>query len=204
MARLAIRRELDQPAGAFLGLRQCRPAEAEPRRREALEPAHANVVEAPPPLLEPRPGLTLEQGPARDVIRDAGRAPGLRPLALRDVRLRAVCGLQRRLDIDERAGRQHELDLRSSGHQLGSDDTPQLREQDAQPRMVVGWRLLAVDGHQQVLAAHPPGAVEHEVREQQPAVVTRQGSSTRRTPSCTTIRPQSWILESPAGVTGAA
>jgi hypothetical protein len=90
---LAVRGEFDEPAGAILSLWQCRSAEAEPRSGEALEPPLANVVEASPPLVQPRPLLTLEQGPIGHVIGDAGRAPRLRPLAARDVGLRAVCGL---------------------------------------------------------------------------------------------------------------
>ena len=114
VAGLAVRRQLDQPAAALLGLRQRRAAEAEPRLREALEAAHPDVVEAPPPLVQPRAVMTLEEGAAGHVIRDAGRAPGLRPLAIGDMGLRPVQRLERGLDVDERVPRQHELDLRSS------------------------------------------------------------------------------------------
>ena len=82
--------------------------------------------------------------------------------------------LERRLDVDERVLRQHELDLRSPGQELGTHGAAQLREQHAQPRVVVGRRVLAVDGRQQLVAVHPTEPVEHEVGEEQPAVGTRQ------------------------------
>src|SRR3712207_6874340 len=55
-----------------------------------------------------------EQGPIGDVIGDTSRPPGLRPLALGDVGLRAMCGLERCLDINEGFGRQQ--DFRSEEH----------------------------------------------------------------------------------------
>jgi hypothetical protein len=58
--------------------------------------------------------VALEQGAAGDVERDTGRAPGLGPLAAREVGLRAVQGLEGCLDVDEGVGREYELDLRSA------------------------------------------------------------------------------------------
>src|SRR5215210_3285424 len=84
VAGLAVRRQLDETAPAFLRLRQRRSAEAEPRRCEALESVDRNIVEATPPLVQPRAVVTLEQGTAGHVIRDAGRAPRLGPLAVGD------------------------------------------------------------------------------------------------------------------------
>jgi ABC-type ATPase involved in cell division len=75
---------------------------------------------------------------------------------------------------DEGVRRQHELDLRASAQEVGSDDAAQLREQDAQPRAMVRRRLLAVDGGQQLVAIHPTQPVEHEVGEEQLAFVARQ------------------------------
>src|SRR5687768_6755242 len=60
VAGLAVRSQLDEPAPALFGLRQRRPAEAEPRRGETFQPAHANVLEASPPLIEPWAVVTLE------------------------------------------------------------------------------------------------------------------------------------------------
>ena len=174
VAALAVRRQLDQPAPAILGLRQRRSAEAEPRRGKALESAQANVVEAMPPLVQPQAVVTLEQRTAGHVIGDAGRAPCLRPLAVGDVGLRPVQSLDRCLDVDERVARQHELDLGSSGQELGAHDVAELREQDAQPRLVVRGRLVAIDRHQQLVAVHPAEPVEHEVCEEQPPVGTGQ------------------------------
>ena len=174
MAGLAVWRHLDEPAPAFLGLRQRRSAEAEPRRREALETVQPNVVKAPPPLVQPRAVVALEKRTAGDVIGDAGRAPRLRPLAAGDVGLRPMQSFKRRFDVDEGVPRQYELDLRSSGQELGTHDAAQLREQDAQPRVVVGRRVLAVDGRQQLVAVHPTEPVEHQVGEQQAPVGTRQ------------------------------
>jgi len=51
VAGLAERGQLDQLARTIRGLGQRRPAEAEPRRCEALEPAQADVVEASPPVV---------------------------------------------------------------------------------------------------------------------------------------------------------
>ena len=56
--------------------------------------------------------MALEQRPAGDVVGDPGGAPRFRPLAGGDVRLGPVQPLERSLDVDERVGRQHELDLR--------------------------------------------------------------------------------------------
>ena len=109
------------------------------------------------------------------MVGDAGRAPGLGPLAVRDVRLGPMERLERGLDVDERVRRQQELDLRSSGQQLGADDAAQLREQHAEPRVVVGSRLLAVDGDEQLVTLDPAVPVEHEVGEQELAQQSRQG-----------------------------
>ena len=78
------------------------------------------------------------------------------------------------LYVDEGVLRQHELELRSPGQELGSHRVAQLREQYAQPRVVVGPRLLAVDGRQQLVAVDATEPVEHEVGEQQAPVGTRQ------------------------------
>ena len=118
--------------------------------------------------------MALEQRPAGDVVGEPGRAPGFRPLALRDVRLGPVQRLERRLDVDERVVRQRELELGPSGQQLGPDDAAQLREQHAEPRLVVGRRLLAVDGDQQLVALDPTEPVEHEVGEEQLALSAGQ------------------------------
>ena len=114
--------------------------------------------------------MALEQRPAGDVVGDPGGAPRFRPLAGSDVRLGPVQPLERGLDVDECAGRQHELELGSSGQELGPDDAAQLREQHAEPRVVVGRRLLAVDGDQQLVAVDPAEPVEHEVGEEQLAL----------------------------------
>ena len=75
--------------------------------------------------------------------------------------------VERSFDVDERVGREHDVDLRSSGHQLGADDAAELRQEDAEPGVVVGHRLLAVDRVQQLVAADAAKAVEHEVGEEQ-------------------------------------
>src|SRR5205807_7532986 len=134
VSALAVRGELDQPAPALLRLGQGRAAEAESRLREALEPAQADILESPPPVLEPRLVLTLEQSAAGNVIGDARRTPGLRPLAVGDVGFRAVRGLEGRLHVDESVWWQDQLDLRSSNQPFRSDDAPQLRDQDVEAR----------------------------------------------------------------------
>jgi hypothetical protein len=83
--------------------------------------------------------------------------------------------LERCLDVDERARRQHELDLRPSGQLLGADDAAQLREQHTQPGLVVGRRLLAVERDQQLVAVDAAAPVEHEVGEEQLTQGSRQG-----------------------------
>ncbi len=115
VAGLAKRGQLDQLTRTIRGLRQSRPAEPEPCLCEALEPAQPNVVEASPPFVQPGLVVTLEQRPAGDVIGDPGGAPRFRPLAGSDVRLGTVQPIERGLDIDECAGRQHELELGSTG-----------------------------------------------------------------------------------------
>ena len=83
--------------------------------------------------------------------------------------------LERGLDVDKGVLRQHELDLRSSGQQLGAEDAAQLREQHAEPRVMVGRCLLAVHRDQQLVALDTAEPVEHEVGEEQLAQGSRQG-----------------------------
>lgn len=120
VAGLAVWSEFDEPATALLGLRERRPTELEPRHREALEPAQANVIEASPPLVKPDVVVTLEQRAAGDVIGHAGRPPSLWPFPVCCMELGAMDGFECSLDVDERVARQHELDLRSSGQNFGS------------------------------------------------------------------------------------
>ena len=73
--------------------------------------------------------MTLEQGTARDVIRDAGGAPGLSPLAAGRMGFRAVDALEGSLDVHEGAGGQGDFDLRSSRQNHGPHNGAQFREQ---------------------------------------------------------------------------
>jgi hypothetical protein len=118
MAGLTVWSELYELASAALGLRQGRPTQFEPRRRQALEPAQPDILEASSPLVEPGNIVTLQQRTTGDVVRDAGRTPGLGLLAARHMRLRAMDALEGGLDVDERITGQHELDLRPSRQHL--------------------------------------------------------------------------------------
>ena len=111
VAALVVRSQLDEPSPAFLRPGQRGPPEAEAGRRKALESSDADELEALA-LVEPHAVLTLQERSAGDVVRDPGRPPGLRPLAGVDVGLRAVNGLERGLDVDERVRGQDELELR--------------------------------------------------------------------------------------------
>ena len=71
--------------------------------------------------------------------------------------------------------------------------------------LVVGRRLLAVDGDQELVAVDPAEPVEHEVGEEQMAQGAGQRSPRPAVrPACTTSRPQSWIRVSPFGAIAAA
>ena len=58
---------------------------------------------------------------------------------------------------------------------------------------MVGRRLLAPDGLEQLVAPDPPSAVEYEVGEEGCPFAPGSASSTRLPASLTTSRPQSWI-----------
>jgi hypothetical protein len=75
------------------------------------------------------------------------------------MRLGSVKPVERGFDVDERVGREHNVDLRSSGKQLGAHDPAELRQQDAETGAVVGHRLLTVDRVQQLVAADAAEAV---------------------------------------------
>ncbi len=90
--------------------------------------------------------MTREQGPACDVVGEACRSPGARPLLLRHLGLRPVGGVERHLEVDESVLRQRELELGSSDQQLCPGDAAYLGEQHAEPSLVVGRRLVTVDG----------------------------------------------------------
>ena len=111
VAALAERSERDEAVAALLGLGQGRSTESEPCRCDAFQPAQPNVIQPPPPVVQPGHVEALEQRSAGHVVRDACRAPGFGPLAGGHMRLGTVQRLERRLDVDERVGRQHELDL---------------------------------------------------------------------------------------------
>jgi hypothetical protein len=83
--------------------------------------------------------------------------------------------VERRLDVDESVRGKHELDLRSAREEAMTDDTSQLRQEDAQPRVIVRRRVLAIDGDEQLFAADPPAPIEREVGEEQASVGAGQG-----------------------------
>ena len=109
--------------------------------------------------------MTLEKRSTGHVVGHAGGTPGGRPLAVSDMGLGAVHSLERRLHVDEHVGRQDQLDLRSSSQKLSADHPAQLREQHGQTGVVVGRRLLAVDGYEQLVAFDAAEPIEHEVSE---------------------------------------
>ena len=113
-------------------------------------------------------------------------------------------GVECHLEVDERVVRQRELELGSSDQQFRSGSSAQLGEQHAEPSLVAGRRLLAVDGEKELVTIDPAEPVEHEVGKEQMAQSAGKGIVTRRPSSLATSRPQSWIRVSPVGSIAAA
>jgi hypothetical protein len=83
------------------------------------------------------------------------------------MRLSPVQPIERRLDVDERVGLAARARFALVREKLGAHRHGAASEQHAEPGVVVGRRLLAVDGAQQLVAVDPAEPVEHEVCEEQ-------------------------------------
>ena len=126
MPGLTVGRELRQHSGALLGLAECRTAEAEAGGGETLQPAQPDVVQPAPPPVDPGRLEPGQEGPARDVISDAGRTPCLRPPFLSDAGLRPMGAFQGRFDVHEGLRWQQQLDLGPPPEVVPSHSVPQL------------------------------------------------------------------------------
>jgi hypothetical protein len=168
VARLAVRRRLDQPARGALGRRQPRAAEREAAGGDALQRPQAHLLEAPALVLGPARADLGQEAALGDLERDVGGGRRLGPVRALQRALGALDRRERRLDVDRRARRQHEPQVRPAGDGAVAERLAQPRQQRVERAVRRCRRLVGPQDVDELVAPDGARAVQDEIGEQQP------------------------------------